>query len=237
MSYLSLSERVPERQAVESRTLIRLYSLISELPMMRQAYRRFVAGILGQGVTQGACLDLGTGPGFIALAIAHKNPDLRMVGVDLAAGMVEQARKRAVQLGVAGQGLWPQADGHRLPFADGSFDLVISSFALHHWEDGARVLGEIARVLAPGGRYYIADVCREVDLFQRLFAWGSIPFVSLPFGSYRGNGGYHESLRAGYTRREARELLEGSALPPGKVTREPSLCMPILVMEATGETV
>ena len=217
MKYLSLVVRVPEISAIESSAVARFYSLISQLPLMRAAHRRFVAGALALGVAQGNCLDLGTGPGSVALAIAQNSPDLRMVGLDLAARMVELAREQAIRSGLDGRGLWPQADGHCLPFASGSFDLVVSSFALHHWVHPVRILDEIARVLAPGGRYYIADVCREANLSQRLFAWGSIPFVSLPLGSYLGYGGYYESLRAGYTRAEARELLERSTLPEGRV--------------------
>jgi ubiquinone/menaquinone biosynthesis C-methylase UbiE len=235
MSYLSLSDRVPEIAAVESAAVSRFYSLITRLPLMRAAYRRFVAGALALGVGQGKCLDLGTGPGYVATAIAQNRPALRVVGLDLAACMVGQARDRAHRADLDGRGLWPQGDGHRLPFADGSFDLVVSSFALHHWDNAVEVLDEIARVLAPGGHYYIADVCREANPFQRLFAWGSIPFVSLPLGSYLGYGGYYESLRAGYTREEARDLLARSALPPGKVEADLARWIPTLTIASEGQ--
>ncbi len=234
MKYLNLSARVPEISAIESGTVSRFYSLISRLPLMRAAHRRIVAGALALGVSQGTCLDLGTGPGRVALAIAQNRPALRIVGLDLAAPMVELARDQAIHSGLDGRGLWPQADGHCLPFASGSFDLVLSSFALHHWVAPVRILDEIARVLAPGGRYYIADLCREASLAQRLFACGSIPFVSLPLGSYLGYGGYYESLRAGYTRVEARELLEKSVLPAGRIEADLTRWMPILVIASNG---
>ncbi len=234
MKYLSLSARVSEISAIESGAVTRFYSLLSRLPLMRSAHRRFVAGALALGVSQGTCLDLGTGPGSVALAIARKSPALRIVGLDLAARMVELARDRALRSRLDGRGLWPQADGHCLPFASGSFDLVVSAFALHHWVDPVRILDEIARVLAPGGRYYIADLCREATLAQRLFAYGSIPFVSLPLGSYWGYGGYYESLRAGYTRAEARELLEKSVLPAGRIGADLTRWMPTVVIVSNG---
>lgn len=65
MSYLSLERRVPEGEAIEPRTLARLYELISRLPVVQAAQRRFLAGALGQGVWQGVGLDLGTGPGCV----------------------------------------------------------------------------------------------------------------------------------------------------------------------------
>lgn len=242
MSYFALAHRVPEASAVEPQMLTWLYDAISRVPLVRSFYRRVVAGVLAQGVTQGYGLDLGTGPGYVAVEIARQRPDLRMVGLDLAAHMVEKARRQAGRAALDSRGLWPQADAHRLPFADGSFDLVVSSFALHHWADPVHVLDEIARVLRrpgsgdgqPGGCYYIADVCREVSFLQRILAYASIPVISLPFGSYLGYGGYYESVRAGYTRDEAQDLLARSALPPGKVDLDSTWLVPVLTMVSNG---
>jgi ubiquinone/menaquinone biosynthesis C-methylase UbiE len=234
MGYFSLSTRVPEASALDTRILAGLYGLCSRVPFMRTAHRRFVAGALALGVMRGNGLDLGTGPGSVAVEIARRRSGLRMVGLDLAAHMVERAGQQAARAGLDGRGLWPQADGHHLPFADGSFDLVISSFALHHWADPIRIMNEIARVLAPDGCYYIADVCREVTLFQRVFAYISIPVASLPFGSYWGYGGYYESVRAGYTLREAWVLLEHSILPPGQVGLSSTWFVPMLTIASQG---
>jgi ubiquinone/menaquinone biosynthesis C-methylase UbiE len=234
MSYFSLARRVPETSAVDPALLTWFYGLIGQVPLVRTAHRRIVAGALAQGVKVGDGLDLGTGPGYVAVQMARQRPGLRMVGLDLAAHMVEKAVRLAARAGLDGRGLWPQADGHYLPFADGTFDLVVSSFALHHWDEPLRILDEIARVLKPGGRYYIADVCREVNLFQRLFAYASVPVASLPFGSYLGYGGYYESVRAGYTQDEASDLVARSALPPGHVSVDSTWFVPILTIAARG---
>lgn len=227
MRYFSLARRVPETSAVEPKALARLYGLISQVPLVRTAHRRFVGGALSQGVTQGWGLDLGTGPGYVSAEITRQRPGLKMVGLDLAAHMVEKAAGQESGAGHNGGGLWLLGDGHRLPIADGGLSLVISSFAVHHWDDPLQVLNEIARVLAPNGRYYIADVCREVNAFKRIFAYASIPAVSLPFGSYWGYGGYYESVRAGYTHDEAQALLDQSALPRGQVRLDSTWFVPI----------
>ena len=234
MRYFQLGERVSEAEAVDPKAMAWYYDLITHMPMWRGVHRRMVAGVLDQGVTQGMCLDLGTGPGRVALEIARQRPGLRMVGLDLAAHMIRRANTRAGAAQAICRSLWSQADAHLLPFADGSFDLVISTFALHHWEDPLRIFGEISRVLAPGGRYYLADLNREVDLVQRLFAYGSIPVASLPFGSYLGYGGYYESVRAGYTQSDLQVLLEESSLPPGKVAHASTRFFPILTMASVG---
>jgi ubiquinone/menaquinone biosynthesis C-methylase UbiE len=236
MNYFSLTHRVPERSAVEPKALAWLYGLLAETPMVRAAHRRFVSGVLAQGVSRGLAIDLGTGPGYVAVDVARDRPELRIVGLDLAAHMVENARRYAAWTRIDGRPLWPPGDGQRLPFADASFDLVFSSFALHHWQDPLQVFDEMARVLRPGGRYYVSDVCREPNLFQRLFAYASVPAVSLAFGSYRGYGGYYESLRAGYTRAEARVLLARSALPPGEVKLASTWLVPILTITPQGSS-
>jgi ubiquinone/menaquinone biosynthesis C-methylase UbiE len=230
MSYFSLASRVPETSAVDPKLLAWLYGVIIRTPLVRTTHRRFVKGALAQGVAQGRVLDLGTGPGYVAVQIARQRPGVTMAGLDLAAHMVEKAHRQAGRAGLNGRGVWPHADGHRLPFADDSFDLVVSSFALHHWEDPVGVLNEIARVLAQGGRYYITDVCREAGTLQRLFAYASIPAISLAFGSYLGYGGYYESIRAGYTRDEAQDLLGRSSLPPAEIRLDSTWFVPILTI-------
>ncbi len=235
MIYFSLARRVPEASAVDPKVMAGLYRAVARLPVVRNVHRRFLAATpLGADGSRGnrcpRALDVGTGPGYVAVELARRHPGLQVVGLDLAAHMVAYAARRGSHAALDGRALWPQGDGHRLPFADASFDLVVSSFALHHWREPLRVFNEIARVLAPGGQYHLADVCREPTLFQRLFAYSSIPVVSLAFGSYLGYGGYYESLRAGYTRAEARDLLHASALPPGRVDLDLTGFVPILTI-------
>jgi len=228
MSYTSLRQRVPEVGAVEPKALAGLYDLVARTPFVGAAYRQFVRGALRAGVAEGPALDIGAGPGYVSIEVARRCPGLRMTGLDLAGHMVELARRNAARAGLTGRMAWVPGDAHHLPFGAGSFQFVMSSFALHHWSDPVRVFNEIARVLAPGGRYYIADVCREVSLLQRLFAYASIPVVSLPFGSYRGYGGYYESVRAGYSRAELREMVGRSTLPPGEVRLDAAWLVPVV---------
>jgi ubiquinone/menaquinone biosynthesis C-methylase UbiE len=240
MSYFDLRHRVVEGSAIEPKYLAWYYAFLDRVPVVHSTHARVVAGALAQGVTQGCGLDVGTGPGPIAVEIARRRPGLTMVGLDLAAHMLEQASRQAARARLDGHGSWSQADGHCLPFADGSFDLVVSSLALHHWDEPVRVFNEIARVLRrpdpargePGGRYYIGDVCREVNLLQRLVSYASIPVLSVPLGSYRRYGGYHESVRAGYTVDEARELLQHSDLPDGEVGLISTWFVPMLAISS-----
>ena len=89
-------------------------------------------------------LDAACGPGTTAAAAAARGAE--PVGLDLAEGMVAEARSRHPEL------RFQQGDVERLAFEDGRFDAVTAGFLLHHLPDPARGVAELARVLAPGGR-------------------------------------------------------------------------------------
>jgi ubiquinone/menaquinone biosynthesis C-methylase UbiE len=99
-------------------------------------------------------LDVGTGPGPLALAFAPYVE--RAVGFDLAAPMLEAARLAANRQGIENLTL-VAGDVHRLPFPDRSFALVASRACPHHFTDLASAVREMARVLTRGGRLGIAD--------------------------------------------------------------------------------
>ena len=70
-SYFSLAHRVPEAGALEPKALAWFYGLVTRAPLARTIRRRFLAGALAQGVSNGWGLDLGTGPGHAAVEIAR----------------------------------------------------------------------------------------------------------------------------------------------------------------------
>ena len=109
-------------------------------------------------VDAGRVLDVGCGPGRLTLLVAARAPGLEVVGVDVDPGMIERARTRATRAGEAGLRVsFVEADVHALPFEDGWFDVVVSSFSMHHWVDAERGLAELRRVLKPTGTALIYD--------------------------------------------------------------------------------
>ena len=103
-------------------------------------------------------LDVGCGTGTLAIAVkAAVGASGEVTGIDASPEMIEIARHKAEGAGVdAGFEVAPIEE---LPFPDGRFDLVVSSFMLHHLPDGVkgRGLAEIRLVLKPGGRFLAVD--------------------------------------------------------------------------------
>jgi SAM-dependent methyltransferase len=99
-------------------------------------------------------LDVATGTGNTALALAPLV--LRVIGVDVAFGMLDQARARAQAENV--QNIeFITGSAENLPFPDAEFSLVVSRHAPHHFHDLDKFVREVGRVLKPGGRFVLAD--------------------------------------------------------------------------------
>jgi ubiquinone/menaquinone biosynthesis C-methylase UbiE len=113
-----------------------------------------VAAAAPQG---GTVLDAGCGSGRLAVLIARRRPDLHVQGIDLEAGMIEVAARRAEQENLAARVHFTVADLADLPLPDESVDLIVSTASMHHWADVGAVVASLDRVLRPGGTMWIYD--------------------------------------------------------------------------------
>ncbi len=76
--------------------------------------------------------------------------------------MVNQARANMAAAGLGGRFDLRTGAAGRLPFPDGSFDVVTSTASLHHWKEPAAALDDIHRVLKPGGQALLYDIVRGI---------------------------------------------------------------------------
>jgi ubiquinone/menaquinone biosynthesis C-methylase UbiE len=123
--------------------------------LLRGMYRRFAADVARAAAPGAQVLDVGTGPGVLLVELARRRGDLRLTGLDLSADMIAAARRNLAPFGdrVSTQ----VGDVTNLPFPDQSFDLIVSSLSLHHWDQPEAGAAELARVLRPDGRVHIYD--------------------------------------------------------------------------------
>jgi len=104
-------------------------------------------------------LDVGSGPGMLAVSIAEAvGPGGRVAGIDVSDSMIAIARERADARPEGGAAIeFANAGAESLPYADASFDAAVSTQVLEYVPDVARALFELCRVLVPGGRVLVLD--------------------------------------------------------------------------------
>lgn len=146
-----------------------------------QVWAELLTGLQLRGDEQ--VLDLGCGRGAVLLMAAGLLSEGKATGVDIwragdQSGNASEVTLRNAELeGVAGRIELRTADMRALPFADNSFDLILSSVAIHNIPQRAgrdQALAEAVRVLKPGGRLLIADINETQRYAERLRALGLI---------------------------------------------------------------
>jgi ubiquinone/menaquinone biosynthesis C-methylase UbiE len=113
-------------------------------------------------------LDVGCGTGTLAIAAARAAPEVQVSGLDADPAILSRARDKA---GAAGLSVaFDEGMSTALPYADASFDAVLSTLFFHHLPDGDkhRTARELVRVLRPGGRLVVADLGRPHDPLMRV---------------------------------------------------------------------
>jgi ubiquinone/menaquinone biosynthesis C-methylase UbiE len=120
---------------------------------------------------QATVLDIGCGTGEFENLILRDNPDQQITGVDISEQMLLVAKQKFQA--------YPNVNFHiagasNLPFANQSFDVVVSASAFHFFDDPVTALAEIKRVLKPDGKVFILDWCKDyfscrlIDLYLKI---------------------------------------------------------------------
>lgn len=130
-------------------------------------------------------LDLGTGTGYLAFAIAQKHSQIEIVGLDIVEKTLLMNQRKAEIMGLHHL-KFKNYDGVKLPFADETFDLIITRYALHHFPVIEDTFQEIKRVLKSNAKFFIADPApncndkeRFVDAYMQMKKDGHIQFYTL----------------------------------------------------------
>lgn len=114
-----------------------------------------------------AVLDVGCGTGRLLRSVHERWPDADLMGIDPTPGMVERARQ------LTPAATFEVSFAEALPVSDASVDVVVSTFAFHHWSDQGAGLREVARVLRPKGYFFLADAVVP-EWLSRFLPWSRL---------------------------------------------------------------
>jgi ubiquinone/menaquinone biosynthesis C-methylase UbiE len=203
--------RVLESEAMDTADEARDYDLMDH----HTVNTRFVSDFLSvhKRCRGGEILDVGTGPAQIPIALCQADQRARVLGVDLAEQMLVRARANVEQAGFSTRIRLERSDAKGLAFGDGTFEGVISNTIVHHIPEPEPALGEMARVVAPGGTLFVRDLYRPEDeetvaLLVALYTVGEPPAARALFEA---------SLHAALTVEEVQEIVTRLGLPPEDV--------------------
>lgn len=167
------------------------YDLLTRQELWRRQIRRVLDHAPGLPAAP-RVLDVGCGPGVSAFELAAAlGPDAEVVGVDLADRMIALARAHHRRdFPHLARVRFQEADATRLPFAEGAFDLAVGHSFLYLVPDRPRVLAELYRVLAPGGRLILMEPSAHGSLASAALsagaAWSEVlrtPSAAARFGT------------------------------------------------------
>ena len=208
-------ERLPESESIVELEDARRFNELMGGRLRKHEYRGLARDAVALGVPRGGkALDVGTGPGFVAIEVARllQGTGCQVIGLDISEAMLALAAENAQREGLEGMITWRQVDAKCMPFEDGEFDLVVCNDSLHHWEDPLVVFDEIARVLKDGGQCLVHDSKRLHKWAPRLMSWAIGMIIPSDFRVH-----YWNSIKSSYTPQELSTILEDSRLQGWRV--------------------
>lgn len=113
-------------------------------------------------------LDIACGPGIVSCFFAPYAS--HVTGLDIVPAMLEQAKRLQTEKGLANLD-WALGESTVLPFADNSFDRIVTRFSFHHYLEPQAAIVEMVRVCKPGGIVVIADVSPRPDAQEHFNHW------------------------------------------------------------------
>jgi demethylmenaquinone methyltransferase/2-methoxy-6-polyprenyl-1,4-benzoquinol methylase len=142
---------------------------------LHRAWKAYAIGV-AQAKPGDRVLDIAGGTGDLARAFARRvGPTGEVVHTDINEAMLRTGRNRLLDEGL----VLPTTvcDAEKLPFKEGSFDLVSVAFGLRNMTDKAKALAEMARVLKPAGRLLVLEFSKVAAPLQKPYDWYSFSLL------------------------------------------------------------
>ena len=188
---------------------------------------------------KGRALDIASGTGDFALALALRQEVTEVIGLDFASRMLPIARKKAQEREQEATTSFLAGDAHNLPFADNTFVCATVGFGVRNFIDIPSALREIERVLIPGGKVAILEIVRQdgcnpvAKLFPVYFRYVTPWFGSLIAGDREAYTYLPESVQEFMSASELKELMQAAGIKEVTVSSVALGTTAILVGEAS----
>jgi demethylmenaquinone methyltransferase/2-methoxy-6-polyprenyl-1,4-benzoquinol methylase len=127
-------------------------------------------------------LDIATGTGDLAIAMAKHSSHIKVKGIDIYDEMIRTARKKVDKLRLNDKIVFYKENVESLSFEDGTFDYCTMAFGIRNFQNPGKALAEVYRVLKPGGRVYILELYKKpsskiIRFFYKLYSKVWIPLL------------------------------------------------------------
>ena len=159
--------------------------------MVENFGHEYTAKLRSRGFERGRIVDVGCGSGGTAVVLANNFRQAEVCGIDLSQPLLDIAKVSSRVSDLHERIKFESADVHSIPYEDNSFDVVLSINMVHLVEDPVQMLNEMARILAPNGFVFIADLRRS---------WLAV---------------IEKEIKSAFTLDEAKTLLGQTRLPQG----------------------
>ncbi len=177
----------------------------------RWRLRRAVARCQPQAV-----LDLATGSGDVAFALARGLPEaVRITGMDFCQPMLDEAVAKKARSPRYAKIEFRQGDAMALPLPDAAFDVLTISFGLRNVADRHKALGEMRRVLRPGGSLFVLEFSQPYRWFAPLYYFYLRCILPWFASALTGDKGAYEYLGGSIAQFPARPEMSAEILRAG----------------------
>ncbi len=187
----------------------------------REVNARFVDDLLAMQPPLGKVLDVGTGTALIPIELCKRNATATVDALDLAAHMLERAKRNVARAGLEGRVRLALQDAKKAGWPEGAFDTVMSNSIVHHIPDPRDVLREMWRLTRAGGVLFVRDLARpESDARVRdlVATYAAVPADAAPDARAmheRQRDLFEASLRAALTVEDVQAMVAPLGMPAG----------------------
>jgi len=174
-------------------------------------WRAFLVSRIPAGAAR--VLDVASGTAAVAIELARRSPDRTVLGIDQSPEMLAAGHARVEAAGLGGRIELREGRAESLPFGDAEFDALTFTYLLRYVDDPAATLGELARVVRPGGTIAMLEFALPRGVWRPL--WELYVRLGLPLAGATVSAGWHEvgrflgpSIRGFYERLPLETQLE-----------------------------